>query len=299
MSIKDVFGPTVAAGAWEYNPSTTYLVGMGAGTQYSAAGAYNVRLYSPDDDSWSNDMETAFGTTGVNTATWQCVVDKKLYVCNPYGSQTKFSCYDPSTNNWTVLPNPPLAMFVEIHAVWDGATGIFSVESNGSFRHYETTTGVWSVKANVPSCSAYGSALDRIGQTIYCFDNTTVHSYDIATNVWTPNVSATPVGMNFGKGGTASDGVGPIYWWKDWMWRSFDGAVWTVLANAPLPSAVTASFKYPTGAVLNGKVYMPQTRGASTTGYAEISVYDIASDTWSPTKAYQTGYSFGQGILVL
>ena len=98
MPIKDVFGPVAAGGgggaAWAYDPAKTYIAGMGVTTQASVPGSYQVRFYSPADNEWSGEGDTAYGVVGTNNYGWQTVTNGKYVIVNtagtPYGLHLVF-----------------------------------------------------------------------------------------------------------------------------------------------------------------------------------------------------------------
>lgn len=309
MSIKDVFGSDGggAAAAWQYNPAKRYLTGMGVGTQYAVPGSYQVRFYDIEDAVWSGDNDTALAPTGSNVYGWQAVINGKYFIYNMYsgGVTVKLASYDPVTNAWTSLPNPPLPMWVHSASCGDGVTGVYVATGSPSFFHFESTTNVWTTLAQPPGFAAPVALLSRIGQFVYAFTNATVHRYDTASNTWTANVATMPNNWNYGYGACGGDGTGPIYW-KGYGYnnnfRSFNGTTFTLLAAGPVTAAPGFSeqqnlFNGSMMTVHNGKVYVPASVTGSNT-YSEIHVYDIASNSWDP-KLDQTGQAFTKGIFLL
>ena len=299
MPIKDVFTKDASPGpapGWAYDNAKTYITGMGGNTQNATPGSYQVRFYSPADDVWSSDEDTAFGTTGTNNYGWQEVANGKYIICNPFGSPGKMSSYDPVTDTWTLLGVPPLALFVHSCACSDGATGVYVQEQNLKLWHWEETTDTWTALLAAPSISIPAASISRIGNFIYLFNGTTVHEYDTVGNTWTANVAAQPSWFYVG-GSSGSDGSGLIYWWQNNLFKSFDGTTFVNLAASPLDAGMGVTFNTANMAVYDGKVYVPTTAlGADT--YAHVSVYDIVSNTWDP-NVKQTGQSYVKGLFVL
>jgi len=298
MPIEDCFrtgNSSAPLSSWSYDPSKKYLVGIENRTDLDSKNSYTCRFFDIDNNSWNNGMDTTAGQTSINAYGYFFEINGKFYVGTTYGTPWKFGVYDPVTDTWTQLTNPTLPMFKNCCSTRGDNNDAYVLFSDGTLWRYDSVIDSWNQLANPPTFASYGGLISRIGGTLWYFNGTTGHSYDIATNQWTPNATTAPSSHLF-SGGIGTSGS-LIYYWDNGTFRSFDGAVWNVLANG---YGQEGSGSITIGGsnidVYNGKVYCSAVKIAGK-AYGGVGVYDILINTWDILP--ETDVSLAEGIQVL
>ena len=121
------------------------------------------------------------------------------------GSELKADVYDPVTENWTALPNPPVALFVPSSVEFRGKIyflGEFPPADD--FFRYDVDGGVWETLNNFPE-NTIGGQLFVYNDTLYYYQGDENNSSPRRARLWIYDVDLDS--WSLVTGGTAIDPI--------------------------------------------------------------------------------------------
>ncbi len=318
-----IFRYSISGGAspssWTYTPGTAYIgIGPSSGSSltyytpnghiyaFTSNGSTTFWEYNPTTNEWNGSnkaklesgdpiSQSIFSQGGGNN---MVLTGNKLYVLQGNNTQN-FQQYDPSTNQWTLLENPPAV-------VTDGSTMVstdsdtiyaFRGGSTTAFWQYKISTGHWTVMATTPATVGAGGSLvyPGSGNYIYAFEgnNTTAFwRYDITTDTWNSGGAGVTPAAVYGGGSLVYPGSGNYiyafqgnnatsFWRYDvtTAWPPSSGNWTTTLSGAPATVLSGGSLTSDGGNTLYA------VRGDNTT---DTWTYDISGNTWTILGAPKT-----------
>lgn len=108
----------------------------------------------------------------------------------PSSTPTEFVCFDPATNNYTILSSPATTWPVYAGAITNDGTGYYCWDYNGRFYYYKISTNTWTtISSNIKD--QYGKDVDSIIRANPSGDA----AIDGAGNLWILPSSFTQYGL--------------------------------------------------------------------------------------------------------
>ena len=185
-SIASVFERTVPTGNWTrlaYPPLTNQwqvpeaLEADPVGNLYAVWGSYAGGVLYRLDRATNTWTERALPDAALylKGLVW---ADGKLYALGHNGAGAwRLSRYDPSTNGWTRMTDPPLLSGIDagvgLSLTWDGGDAIYMLRGDGTsgFARYRISGNSWQVMSapTIDLNISRGPALARIGRYLYVY----------------------------------------------------------------------------------------------------------------------------------